>query len=513
MVVKRDAVACLWCTVRAVAALSVLEIDKHFGATHAVKKATVAFEAGRIHAVVGENGAGKSTLLKMAAGLVVPDSGEARIDDVRLVPHTPAEAIRRGVAMVQQHFALVDVFTALENVVLGSEPTARFGRLDLRAARSKVDAIARELGAVLPLDARVGSLGVGDRQRLEIARALYRDAHVVILDEPTAVLTPGEADALYATLRRLADAGRAVIVVTHKLDEVRAHADDVTVLRHGELTLTRTMGKTDDDLHALADAIMGKAAPKSTPRSAGKYGDPVIVVRDLAEGRALRGVGLEVRAGEIVGVAGVEGNGQRELVRILAGLDRTHEGTALPSASSVAVVHEDRHVEGLVLDATVRDNVVLGDLGLFASHGLLDLGALDAEARRRVTNAHATADVALPVRALSGGNQQKIVLARALAKIEARAKNGQARALVLAHPTRGVDIGAAQAIHEDIVAAAREGAAVLVVSADLNELRTLCDRIVVMARGRISADLPPTASDREIGEAMLASGSREEARA
>ncbi len=234
------------------AALEVHAVDKRFGAVHAVRSATLAFEPGRIHAVVGENGAGKSTLLRIAAGLLEADAGETRIAGERLSPHTPAEAIRRGVAMVQQHFALVEAFTALENIVLGDEPVrAPLGRLDLGAARGKVAAIGRELGTEIPLDTRVSSLGVGDRQRLEIARALYREATIVILDEPTAVLTPGEAGALYATLRRLADAGRAVVVVTHKLDEVRDHADVATVMRRGEILETREV-RADRGGHARA---------------------------------------------------------------------------------------------------------------------------------------------------------------------------------------------------------------------------------------------------------------------
>jgi general nucleoside transport system ATP-binding protein len=335
-----------------VAALELDGVNKRFGAIHAVRAASLAFERWRIHAVIGENGAGKSTLLRIAAGLLAPDPGsdarrgEVRVAGRRLEPHTPAEAIRRGVAMVQQHFALVEGFTALENIVLGAEPVrAPFGRLDLAAARAKVAPITRELGAEIPLDAPVRSLGVGDRQRLEIARALYRQAEVVILDEPTAVLTPGEANALYVTLRRLADAGRAVVVVTHKLDEVRAHADVATVMRRGSIVETRKVTRSQDDVQRLAVAIMGEGGGPTAPitKSRRATGEPVIVVKELRVGRALRGVSLEVRQGEIVGVAGVEGNGQRELVRALAGLQPGHEGTIAPDPEALAVVHEDRH--------------------------------------------------------------------------------------------------------------------------------------------------------------------------
>ncbi len=498
-------------------ALEVHEVDKRFGAVHAVRRASLAFERGRIHAVVGENGAGKSTLLRIAAGLLAPDRGETRIEGVRLAPHTPAEAIACGVAMVQQHFALVDVLTALENVVLGREPRGRWGAIDLAGARAKASLVAKELGAVIAWDARVSSLGIGDRQRVEIARALYRDARVVILDEPTAVLTPGEASALYATLRRLADAGRAVVVVTHKLDEVRDFADVATVMRRGAIVETRDVKRTDADVHALANAIMGKESAKESGFDSGapiarairdprETREPVLVLRDVHVGRAVRGVSFEVRAGEVVGVAGVEGNGQRELVRAIAGLMPIDRGSITPSPDAVAVVHEDRHHEGLVLDAPVRDNVLLGELRWFARFGLLNRRAMNREAKARSVRAQGPSDVTIVARTLSGGNQQKLVVGRAIARVEPPMQTGpaRARALVVAHPTRGVDLAASRVIHHEILAAASTGAAVLVVSADLNELRALSDRILVLARGQVSAALEADASDEEIGRAMLA---------
>jgi ABC-type uncharacterized transport system ATPase subunit len=479
-----------------VAALSVADITKEFGALRAVSGVSASFEAGRIHAVVGENGAGKTTLLKIAAGVVAPTSGEVRVDGQRLSPHTAAEAIRRGVAMVQQHFALIGVFTPLENIVLGAEPTGAFGKIDFEIARKRVEEITRELGAEIPFDVATESLGVGERQRLEIVRALYRDARVLILDEPTAVLTPGEATALYGTLRRLADAGKAIVVVTHKLDEVRDHADDVTVLRRGALVLSRKFDG-DRDIAPLAAAIMGGDPPETIERKPAKQGDVVIRVVGAKRGRALRGVDLTVRAGEIVGIAGVEGNGQTELVRILAGLDSPETGEVETGGASV--VHEDRLEDGLVLDAPLRENLVLGELSRFATFDVVDDKALDGEARARLDASHAVpADLDAIARALSGGNQQKIVMARAIARTAQGAK-----ALVLAHPTRGVDLGAARTIHDQIVDCAARGIAVLVISADLHELRALSDRILVMARGAIVADLPPTSTDGEIGGAML----------
>jgi simple sugar transport system ATP-binding protein len=492
-------------------------LAKRYGAVQAVDGVSLAFEAGRIHAVVGENGAGKSTLLKMAAGVVPPDAGEVRVAGTRLEPHTAREAIARGVGMVQQHFALIAVLRAIDNVMLGAEPAGTLGRLDEARARARAEAVAREMGASLPWDAPVETLGVGDRQRLEIVRTLVRDARVVILDEPTAVLTPGEAQQLYATLRRLADAGRAVVVVTHRLDEVRDHADEVSVMRRGKRVSSRALvpharpraervGESGPshptprgDEEALRDVtrdIMGEEPPAALARRAGELGEVRLAMKDVTLRRALRGVTFDVRAGEIVGIAGVEGNGQRELVRVLAGLEPHESGVVRCDAA--AVVHEDRHAEGLVLPASVRDNLVLGELGRFTRLGVVDGAALEREARARLERARVVPpDLDAPVAALSGGNQQKVVVGRAVARAVA--------VFVFAQPTRGVDLGAARAIHAEILRAAGEGKAVLIVSADLAELRALCDRLLVMARGRIVAELAPDAPDAVVGEAMLGS--------
>ncbi|HEY1695864.1 MAG TPA: ATP-binding cassette domain-containing protein [Polyangiaceae bacterium] len=481
------------------ALLALDRLDKRYGAVHAVKEVTLAFEAGAIHAVVGENGAGKSTLLKMAAGLVVPDGGEVRVAGERLAPHTARAAIARGVGMVQQHFALVGVLSAVENVMLGAEPVDGLGRLDVAKARAAAEGVAREMGVELPWDAPAETLGVGDRQRLEIVRTLVRQARVVILDEPTAVLTPGEATQLYGTLRRLAEAGRAVVVVTHRLDEVRDFADVASVMRRGALVSSGPVKRGDAAaLAAITRDIMGQEPPPALERSEPARGDVRLAMKDVRLGRALRGVTLEVRGGEIVGVAGVEGNGQRELVRVIAGLEAPDGGELRCEAA--AVVHEDRHAEGLVLAASVRDNLVLGELARFTTYGIVDAGALEKEARARLEGARVVPpDLDVQVSALSGGNQQKIVVARAVA----RAFAGRVSVLVFAQPTRGVDLGAARAIHAEIARAAAAGNAVLVVSADLGELRTLCDRLLVLRRGAIVAELAPDAPEARIGEAML----------
>jgi ABC-type uncharacterized transport system ATPase subunit len=412
-------------------------IDKSFGALRAVRAAALKIAAGQIHAVVGENGAGKSTLLRVAAGILVPDAGRTLIDGAPLAPHTAAEAIARGVAMVEQHFALIGVFTALENLMLGLEPTVGpFGALDGARARAAAERAMHELGVDLPLDERVENLGVGDRQRLEIVRALVREARIVILDEPTAVLTPGEAEALYGTLRHLADGGRAVVVVTHKLDEVQAHADRVTVMRHGRTVMTdvvRRDASREEELAALAHAIMGGDPPPLVTRERSSPGKVRLAVSGLAFGRSLVGVSFEVRAGEIVGIAGVEGNGQRELVRVLAGLEEADAGSVRGGEAGIAVVHEDRQVEGLVLDASVLDNLLLGGLEAFDRRGILDLQAMVREAGERSRRFGITPpDPLLLARELSGGNQQKIVMARAIARMG----TGAGWSLVAAHPTR-----------------------------------------------------------------------------
>ncbi len=500
-------------TVARVQALRLVDIGKSYEGIVAVRGVSVTFSTGEIHAVVGENGAGKSTLLRIAAGVTVPDSGDVLIESRRLLPHTAREAILRGVGMVQQHFALIPAFSVLENMTLGAETTSFGGRLDIRKARVRAAKILAERGVLLPLDLPVERLGVGDRQRLEIARVLYRNARVLIFDEPTAVLTPAEADALFVILRRLATSGRAVVVVTHKLDEVVTHADAVTVLRRGELVTSEPLppkGERTREIPRLAAAIMGSTVTSEPTRVPAAPGGPALVLKQVKLGRALRNVSFEVRAGEIVGIAGIEGNGQRELVRVIAGLERPDSGMVWPKPDGIkkrgvrpAVVHEDRHHEGLVLSASLRDNLVLGELEHFTSMGLLQQTALDDEARLRCDKgAVQPHDLDLPASALSGGNQQKLLIARALARVELGCP-----ALVVAHPTRGVDIGASRAIHAQILEAAlRRRVAVLVISSDLSELRTLCDRILVMADGQIVADLAPTASDAQIGERMLARG-------
>ncbi len=483
-------------------------VSRWFGTALAVDAASATFSPGAIVAVIGENGAGKSTLLKMAAGALAPSSGEVRIDGRALEPASTAEAIRRGVGLVYQHFMLCGSFRAIENLVLGAEPVTSFGRIDEAKARARAEAIVARVGLDVPLDAPTDALTVGERQRLEILRVLYREARAVLLDEPTAVLSPLEARDLYATLRRLADEGHTIGIVTHRLDEVVEHADRVVVMRRGKVVMSRE-GKGTFDAAELTRAIMGGDPPPPFEKpsfeadSEALFTVEALAVTDASGRVTLAGVDLDVRAGEIVGVAGVEGNGQRELVRAIAGLvdgasGRVRvagldlHGDASQRRAVLGVVHEDRHVDGLILDATVGDNLILGELG----------GAIDearAVARRIVGFDIRPPDAASRAADLSGGNQQKIVIARAMDRIP----EGARAALVLAQPTRGVDVGAAAGIHQAIGAAAARGLAVLIVSADLAELKKLCHRLIVMHRGKVVAEFPPDADDAAIGRAML----------
>jgi general nucleoside transport system ATP-binding protein len=483
-------------------------VTRVFGGVVAVDAADLTLAPRQIHAVIGENGAGKSTLMKLAAGALAPTSGVVKISGRALDPPTAAEAIGRGVGMVYQHFMLCGAFRALENLVLGGEPTRAGGLVDFEeAARRARDLMART-GLDVPLDAVTDELTVGERQRLEILRVLFRGARAILLDEPTAVLSPLESEELYATLRRLAEGGATVAVVTHRLDEVVRNADRVTVMRKGRVVL-RAAGRSSEE--ELARAIMGgEAPPPFAPPPLAEGAEPVLEIEGLTlagpDGRAvLNNLDLAVRAGEIVGVAGIEGNGQKELVRAIAGLEPRATGfirVAGRDARGLApaerrrllgVVHEDRQVDGLMLDATVADNLVLGELD---ERGLRERFVIERRIERF--------DVRPPdprrlARELSGGNQQKIVLARAIDRIAP----GSRAALVLAQPTRGVDVGAARGIHGAIGEAAKRGLATLVVSADLAELKRLAHRIVVLHRGTLVASFERDAPDAAIGRAML----------
>lgn len=488
---------------------AVERITKSYGEATVVDDVSLAVASHELHVVAGENGAGKSTVLKMLAGLVVPDAGRVSVGGRAVERFTPIEAISRGVALVSQHFALVETLTALENVVLAAPPRSPFGAFRASDARAEIEGLFAELGTSLELDRKVGSLGVGERQRLEIVRALYRKADVLLLDEPTAVLSPAEAGALYGMLRGLASKGKAVAVVTHKLEEIERFADRVTVLRRGKkvLELELPKAKSPEESAALVarveSAILGEhaARPYGEAPVTRAPGGEVLRVEGLSVGRSLVDFSLRVRVGEIVGIAGVSGNGQEALVQALAGT-LPFEARVCETSRGVAVVPEDRHREGLCLDASLADNALLGELDRYSRFGVLDRPAIEREARSRLASLDVSGggdgplDLDRTARSLSGGNQQKIVCARAFAAV-ARG----AGLLVLAQPTRGVDIGAARILHDGIRKAA-ETAGVLLVSTETSELRALATRILVFFRGK-AIELAPDASDEALGHAML----------
>jgi general nucleoside transport system ATP-binding protein len=488
-------------------------ITRRFGRTTALAGADLSVRAGEVHALLGENGAGKSTLLGVLGGLLRPDSGTVEIDGRAVEMRTPREAWARGIGLVHQHFALVPGLSVVDNLALGVRvPGRRFSRADAWV-RAEVASLEERTGLSLPLDAPVEDLGVGTRQRVELARALLRRPRVLALDEPTAVLTPTEVDALFGLLRELAQAGTAVVLVAHKLDEVLGVAEHVTVLRAGRtilsaprsavdaVGLTRAMVGRD-----VADAAAVGRADLVGGRSAGTATGPVVAALDGVhvvdgDGRvALRGVSLGVRRREVVGVAGVEGNGQRELALVLAGRRAPTSGrAALPAG--VGFIPEDRRSEGLVADFDLAANLALAlhDAPAYRSGPLLRWGRV----RERATELMGRYDVRASgpgARAgtLSGGNQQRLVVAREIAVA--------VDLLVAENPTRGLDVAATSFVHAEIGRLTRRegGPGVVLVSTDLDEVLALADRVVVMVRGRL-LDVPEAARTREgVGALMLA---------
>ena len=468
---------------------------------------------GEVHAVVGENGAGKTTLMKIVYGMVRPDGGRIYVDGRPAEIRSPADAIRLGIGMVHQHFMLVDVFTVLENIVLGHEPR-KGGAIDLEAARRSVQALLREVGFDLDLDARVEELPVGLQQRVEILKTLYREAKILILDEPTAVLTPQEAGELFRFLRGFVARGNTVIFISHKLAEVMEVSDRVTVIRDGRVVGTVDTPKTS--VAELARMMVGREVILTVQKTPPRPGEVLLSVADLWVEEAgkkprVAGVNLEVRAGEIVGIAGVEGNGQSELVEAITGL-RPYRGTvryqgeviARPDARRVrehrvSHIPEDRNARGLVLDFSTRDNLILGDhyrAPFVDRYGFFRDAVIDDYARGVVeTYDVRPRSIHLSARHYSGGNAQKIIVGRELYR--------KPRILIAAQPTRGVDIGAIEFIHKQIVEARDQGMAVLLVSADLNEVMSLADRILVMFEGRIVGEVrPEEATEERLGLLM-----------
>ena len=496
-------------------------ITKRFPGVVAAQGVDLSVDSGEIHALLGENGAGKSTLMNVLFGLHRPDEGEIVLDGERLVARSPADAIRAGIGMVHQHFMLVPVFTVAENVILGTEPTGPLGRIERNAARQRVAELSERYGLAVDPDARVEDLPVGVQQRVEILKALYREARCLILDEPTAVLTPQEIDDLMGIIRQLADTGRSVIFISHKLREVLKLADQITVLRQGRVVGRTTPAETDEQ--TLATLMVGRDVKLTVDKQPAAPQRPVLAVDDLVVTddrgqRVVDGVSFDVQAGEILAVAGVQGNGQTELVEALTGLRAPTGGsvrldevdvTGAPPEelfrTGVAHVPEDRQRHGLIGSFSVAHNLVLNQINEapFSHRWRINRRAVRAHAERLVEDFDVrTQSIDAEVSTLSGGNRQKVIVAREFF-------HGH-RLLILAQPTRGLDVGSIQYIHRQIVAKRDEGVAVLVNSAELDEALALADRIAVMYGGRIVALLDRGEANRERCGLLMA-GAVEEA--
>ncbi|MQA81509.1 MAG: ATP-binding cassette domain-containing protein [Streptosporangiales bacterium] len=494
-------------------------VTKRFGSLVANDHVDLVVEPGEIHALLGENGAGKSTLMNVLYGLYQPDEGEIVVDDTPRTFKGPSDAMAAGIGMVHQHFMLVPVFTVAENVALGNESTKAFGFLDRRRLRRKVAAISEEYRLDVPPDAVVADLAVGVQQRVEIVKALVRDAKVLVLDEPTAALTPQETDDLMQVMRNLRDGGTSIVFITHKLREVREVADRITVIRRGKV-----VGEAEPSTSSaeLASMMVGRPVQLTIDRGEAEPGDPVLAVEHLSvvddSGEVLvDDVSFEVRGGEIYAVAGVQGNGQSELTEALVGLtpptsgritlagrDITHAHVDDILDMSVGYVPEDRMHDGLVGPFSIAENLVLDhyDKPPYARGLALDIKAIQRNATAQVAEFDVRAtSIDEPVSTLSGGNQQKVVLAREMSR--------PLTLLVVAQPTRGLDVGSMEFVHRRIVAERDRGAAVVVVSTELDEVLGLADRIAVMYRGGIIGEVSSDTPADAIG--LLMAGSTEAA--
>jgi len=478
--------------------LTLRRIHKHFGAVHAVRGVDFALESGEVHALLGENGAGKSTLMHVAFGLVRADRGDVIVDGVARTLRSPRHARRLGVGMVHQHFTSVPALSVAENIALAAGWSLRPRQLARR-----VEEIFRRVGLVLDPDAPAWTLPVALKQRLEIVKALATDVRILLLDEPTAVLAPAEADELLRVVRRFTERGGAAVLITHKLREALATADTVTVLRRGQVTFSGPTAELDAD-SVLRYMIGGRlpesrSAPVTAPGAVRIRAEALDVARDGRGGTALLQASFSVRAGEIVGIAAVEGNGQRELMRAVAGLLPSLRGR-LDVTGPVGFVPEDRTTEGLIPDFSLTENLVLG-LDRVAPwvrgrrFRRIDWNAAREGAADILRNFEVDAPgPGVPAASLSGGNQQRLVIARALEQ--------EPTVLVAENPTRGLDIRAAQAVEARLRAAAHEGAAVLVYSSDLDEILQIANRVLVVAGGTVT-EVPPHARREEVGAMML----------
>jgi len=498
-------------------AIELKGISKSFGPVQANKDINIAVPRGTIHGIIGENGAGKSTLMSILYGFYKADAGQIFINgNLTAIPDSQS-AIRAGIGMVFQHFKLVQNFTVLENVILGAEDGPMLNTSISRARKVLAD-LAREYELDVDPDALIEDLSVGHQQRVEILKALYRQADILILDEPTGVLTPDEADHLFRILRGLKEQGKTVILITHKLREIMEATDNVSVMRRGTMVATVKTAETSPE--SLAELMVGRKVLLEVEKAPAKPGDVVLSVKDLRVKddhgvERLKGISFDIRAGEILGIAGVAGNGQSELLAALGGMAKatgqiTMKGANLPlsgkgadgqsrRAAGIAHVPEDRHHHGLILDFTAWENIALGyhnDPAYQKNALFMDNAALIADTEKKMATFDVRPPIAsLPAKSFSGGNQQKIVVAREMERSPAL--------LLIGQPTRGVDIGAIEFIHKQIVALRDAGTAVLLVSVELDEIMSLSDRIAVMFDGKLMGERDPDKTDeRELGLLM-----------
>lgn len=497
-------------------------ITKTFGAFKANDDVTLQVKPGEIHALLGENGAGKSTLMNMLSGLLEPTSGEIWLHGEKVSITSPTMANKLGIGMVHQHFMLVDAFTVTENIILGNEPH-HLGYLDRKKARKEIQRVSEQYGLSVDPDAHVRDISVGMEQRVEILKTLYRGADVLIFDEPTAVLTPQEIEELILIMKELVKEGKSIILITHKLDEIKAVADRCTVIRRGQGI--GTVNVADVTSQELADMMVGRSVSFKTEKKEANPQEVILSIENLVvkENRGLEAVkdlSLQVRAGEIVGIAGIDGNGQSELIQALTGLRKVESGKVVIddldvtnfkprkiTEAGVGHVPEDRHKYGLVLEMSVAENMALQTYYQepFSKKGVLNYGEINYHARDLIEEFDVrTVDELVPVRSLSGGNQQKAIIAREVSR--------DPNLLIVANPTRGLDVGAIEFIHKRLIEQRDKFKAVLLVSFELDEIMNVSDRIVVLHAGKIVGEVNPReTSENELG-LLMAGYTLEEAR-